>query len=330
MPFAISASASRPQTHPGSLGAVLIQDDRLVIYASRALTETERSYSNIERELLGVVFALERFHHYVYRYTATVQTDHKLLVSVWEKSIVCYQPRLQRLLLRLSQYDVNIEYLKGKDNVVADALSRVSPQQTPKEGKYEEDFIPVHKLTEVIPADSTRVGDFKRATAEDTISVLLMQVVANGWPELKKDYHPPLVDYWSYREENSAENGLLFKGHRLIVPGELRSRVLQTIHEGHFGFEKMQLRAREAVFWQRITSDLLQTAQGCEVCLTFSRSQQSETLLPHEVPQGPWERLGIDFFEFQSTTYLLIAATTVGFPLSGKYEAPTRALPPKF
>ena len=64
-----------------------------------------------------------------------VQTDHKPLVSVWKTSIVCNSPRLQRLLLRLSQYDVNIEYLKGKDNVIADALSRVSPQPAPKEGE---------------------------------------------------------------------------------------------------------------------------------------------------------------------------------------------------
>ena len=186
------------------LGAVLLQDNKPVIYASRALTETEQHYSNIERELLSVVFALERFHHYIYGYTATVQTDHKPLVSVWKKSIVCNSPRLQRLLLRLSQYDVNIEYLKGKDNVIADALSRVSPQLTPKEGEGEEDFIPVHVLTEEIPADSARI-----------------RVVSNGWPELRKDCHPFLLDYWTYREEISAENGLLCKGHRLIVPKKI-------------------------------------------------------------------------------------------------------------
>ena len=146
-------------------------------------------------------------------------------------------------MLRLSQYDVNIEYLKGKDKVVADALSRVSPQPTPKEGQEEEDFIPVHMLTEEIPAHSTRIGDLRCATAKDTTSGLLMQVVANGLPELKKDCHPLLVDYRTYREEISTENGLLFKGHRLIVPEKLHNRVLQTIHEGHFGFEKMQLRA---------------------------------------------------------------------------------------
>ena len=132
----------------------------------------------MERELLSVVFALERFHHYVYGYTATVQTNHKPLVGLWKKSILCNSPRLQRLLLRLSQYDVNIEYLK--DNVIADTLSRVSPQPTPKEDD-EDDFIQVHMLTEEILADSTRIGDFRSATAEDTSSGLLMQVAANGW-----------------------------------------------------------------------------------------------------------------------------------------------------
>ena len=153
------ANTIQSEASKKGLGAVLIQDDKPVIYASRALTEMEQSYSNIERELLSVIFALERFHHYVYGYTAMVQTDHKPLVSVWKKSIVCNSPRLQRLLLRLSQYNVSIEYLKGKDNIVADALSRVSPQPIPKEGEEAEDFIPVHMLSEEIPADSTRVGD---------------------------------------------------------------------------------------------------------------------------------------------------------------------------
>ena len=302
------------------LGAVILQDGKPVVYASRSLTETEQCYSNIERELLSVVFALERFHHYVYGYTVTVQTDHKPLVSIWKKSIVSNSPRLQRLLLRLSQYDINVEYLKGKENLVADALSRLSPQPTVIE---EEDFIPVHMLTDEIPADSARIADFRRATAEDTTSSLLMGVVANGWPESKRDCHPLLVDYWTYREEISAENGLLFKGHRLVVPEKLRNKVLQTIHEGHFGIEKMQLRAREAVFWPGITADVLQIAQSCKVCRTFSRSQQRETLMPHEVPQGPWEKLGVDFFEFQSTKYILVADYYSRFPVVRKVRSTT-------
>ena len=79
-------------------------------------------------------------------------------------------------------------------------LSRVSPQPTHKQGEDEEDFIPVHMLTEEIPADSTRIRDFRSATAEDTTSDVLIQVVADVWPEVKKDCHPFLLDYWTYRE----------------------------------------------------------------------------------------------------------------------------------
>jgi len=110
-------------------------------------------------------------------------------------------------------------------------------------------------LTEEIPADFPRIRDFRSATAQDTTSGLLMQVVAKGRPEVKKYYHPFFLDYWTYREEISAEDDLLFKGHRLIVPEKLHYRVLQTIHKGHLGSEKMLLRAQEAVFWPGITSD---------------------------------------------------------------------------
>ena len=91
------ASTSQSDASKKGLGAVLLKDDKPVIYTSRNLTETEQRYSNIEQELLSVVFALERFHHYVYGYTATVQSDHKPLVSVWKKSIVCNSSRNDKL-----------------------------------------------------------------------------------------------------------------------------------------------------------------------------------------------------------------------------------------
>lgn len=79
---------------------------------------------------------------------------------------------------------------------------------------------------------------------------------------------------WTYREEISAENGPLFEGHSLIFPEKLRNRTLQTIHRGHCGVDKMQLRAREFVFWARISADILQTAQSCNVRQTFSNSEK--------------------------------------------------------
>ena len=100
------------------------------MYISRALTETAQRYSNIERELLAIVFTLKRLNHYTFRRTIVVQSDHQPLQSIWKKSIVSASPRLQRLLLRLAHYDINIEFLWGKESVIADALSRVCPLQS--------------------------------------------------------------------------------------------------------------------------------------------------------------------------------------------------------
>ena len=133
------------------------------MYVSRALTETEQRHSNIERELLAIVFALERLNHYTFGRTITVQSDHQPLQSIWKKSIVSASPRLQRLLLRLACYDINIEFLHGKQNVIADALSRVCPLQS----KIEEsniDVIPVHHITQNAPVSKARLQELRLAT----------------------------------------------------------------------------------------------------------------------------------------------------------------------
>ena len=106
------------------LSAVLLQESKPVMYVSRVLTETEQRYSNIDWELLAIVFALDRLNHYTFGGTITVQSDHQPLQSIWKKSCVSASPRLQRLLLRLAHYDINIEFLWGKENVIADALTQ--------------------------------------------------------------------------------------------------------------------------------------------------------------------------------------------------------------
>ena len=145
------------------LGAVLLQEGQPVVYASRTLTDTECRYSNIERELLSVVFGLKRLDHYTFGKPITVETDHQLLTSIWKKTIVTSSPRLQRLLLRLAQYDVNIEYLRGKENVIADALSRVTSTKTKHKDCTHSlsniEKIPVHQITQTAPASPERLQE---------------------------------------------------------------------------------------------------------------------------------------------------------------------------
>ena len=151
------------------LGAVLLQESKPVMYVSRALTETEQRYSNIQRELLAIVFALERLNHYTFGRTITVQSDHQTLQSIWKKSIVSASPRLQRLLLGLAHYDINIEFLQGKENVIADALSRVHLLQS-NNSKIKDsniDAMPIHHITQSALVSKTRPQELRLAKQSD-------------------------------------------------------------------------------------------------------------------------------------------------------------------
>ena len=110
------------------LGACLIQNGKIVCYASRALTKTEQNYQNLEREALETIWGMKKFHYFLYGKEFTLETDQKPLVSIYKKHMVDISPRVQRLIVRSFPYQpFNVTYKKGKDIPVADALSRVTP-----------------------------------------------------------------------------------------------------------------------------------------------------------------------------------------------------------
>ena len=149
------------------LGAVLLQEGKPMIYVSRTLSPAEERYSNIEKELLGVVFAMERLHNYVFGEPVRFKTDHKPLEMIWKKNIATASPRLQRLLLRLARYEIQVEYICGKDNSITDALSRVDPLSPKPMDSKPMDVIPVHHITSTVPATNNRFDKTRVATTAD-------------------------------------------------------------------------------------------------------------------------------------------------------------------
>ena len=110
------------------LGACLIQNGKVVCYASRGLTKTEQNYQNLEREALGTIWGMEKFHYFLYGKEFTLETDQKPFVSIYKKHMVDISPRVQRLIVRSFPYQpFSVIYKRGKDIPVADALSRVTP-----------------------------------------------------------------------------------------------------------------------------------------------------------------------------------------------------------
>jgi RNase H-like domain found in reverse transcriptase/Reverse transcriptase (RNA-dependent DNA polymerase) len=123
------------------LGACLMQEGQPVAYASRSLTAAEINYAQIEKELLAIVFGMEKFEPYVHGRKVTVESDHKPLEAIMKKSLLSAPKRLQRMMLRLQKFDLHVVYKKGSQMFLADTLSRAYISHArPCEEDYSEVF----------------------------------------------------------------------------------------------------------------------------------------------------------------------------------------------
>ena len=118
-PVVVSVDASSV-----GVGAALLQEGQPVAYSSSTLTETQKRYFQVEKELLVIMFGLTKFRQYVYGQTVIVETDHKPLIGLLQKPIAENSPRIQRMRLQLQRFDFNLVYKPGKDLFIADTLSR--------------------------------------------------------------------------------------------------------------------------------------------------------------------------------------------------------------
>ncbi len=87
--------------------------------------------------------------------------------------------------MKLSTHDIEVEYLKGKENIIADALSRVSPLKPKPDDITEYMAIPVHQITTQFPGDAAALQEFREATRKDEISMALTHAITNGWPRMQ-------------------------------------------------------------------------------------------------------------------------------------------------
>lgn len=145
-PFTLTTDASN-----FALGAILSQDDHPICYASRTLNEHEINYSTIEKELLAIIWATKYFRPYLFGRKFIIETDHRPLT--WLFSIKEPNSKLVRWRLKLSEFDYQIKYKKGKKNSNADALSRIE-QEIPKINL-------IHSQDPIIKESSSPINMFK-------------------------------------------------------------------------------------------------------------------------------------------------------------------------
>ena len=130
------------------------------------------------------------------------------------KNLANAPPRLQRMLLELQRYDVTIKYRPGKEMQLADTLSRC-PARASQEIKLD-------MRVDYIAFMKPWIEKLKDSRQRDPILVTVYQLTQQGWPHQRR--HVPCLArrYWDFRDELSTDDGMLLKGPRLIIPGELQ------------------------------------------------------------------------------------------------------------
>ena len=130
-------------------------------------------------------------------------------------------------------------------------------------------------------------------------------MILKGRTNNRDDVPPSLRQYWTYSEELTCLDGLLFKGEKVILPQTIKSEMLEKIHETHLGTVKCKSRARQVLFWPGMSSQIQEPVAACRVCAEHSRAKPKEPMIPVEVPDRPWAKVGGDLFELNNRHYLV-------------------------
>ena len=285
------------------LGAALMQNGQPVAYASRALRPPETRYAQIEKELLSIVFACDRFEAYIYgRDRVSIESDHKPLEMIVMKPLSSATKRLQRMLLQLQKYTFDVKYKKGEHMYLADTLSRA---YIPEVNVC--DF--VHELEELDHRESLPVSQERWQQlnhASDNVCQQLRATIQNGWPENKSEVPEYVLPYYESRDELTIQGHLIFKGQLLVVPAAVRTELMSVAHASHIGIEGCLRRMRKCLYWPRMTTQVKDYISKCEVCLSHRSAPPREPLRQHDFVARPWSNIGADVWQIDGRTLLVV------------------------
>ncbi|KAL4346328.1 hypothetical protein GQ457_17G011190 [Hibiscus cannabinus] len=266
------------------LGCVLMQEGRVVAYASRQLKVHEKNYPTHDMELAAVVFALKIWRHYLYGEKCIVYIDHKSLKYLMtEKEL---NLRQRRWLELLKDYDLSIEYHPGKANVVVDALSRKVA-------------VELHAMFAnlSISRDGGLVAEFQ---VKPTLIQLIWekQLCDRAIPAHVQDIAEGKPTEFRFRDE-----GVLCFKDRIIVhdDSEFRRTILTEAHSSPFAMHpcstKMYRDLKGEYYWVGLKKDVAEFVSKCMVCQRVKVEHQflSGLLQPLRIPEWKWERITMDF-----------------------------------
>ncbi|PFX22499.1 Receptor-type tyrosine-protein phosphatase F [Stylophora pistillata] len=193
-----------------AIGGVLLQEGHPVYFTSHTLSATEKNYAHIEKECLAIVSCMEKWHHYLYgKRDITVHSDHQPLETIFKKPLSRALRSLQRMMLRLQNYEFTVQYKKGKELFVADTLSRASLNggtQSPSRMTQDCDVFRVNLTQMDLSPNLVKPGtmnQIRKETEKDPSLMTVNNMVLGGWPRQKSEVLEEIRAYWDLRDEIS-------------------------------------------------------------------------------------------------------------------------------
>ena len=291
--FVVYSDASRQ-----GLGCVLMQNDRVIAYASRQLKKHEQNYPTHDLDLTAVVFALKIWRHYLNGVPCRIFTDHKSLKYIFTQKEL--NPRQRRWLELIKDYDCTIEYHPGKANVVADALSR-RPESSLSHMRsgYLPLLVDLRALGVIL-----EVEDSGALLATFHVRPLLVDQILAGQSQdpqmikLKEE-----IEKGKKAEFQIRDDGMIVKGQRMCVPeyAELKRDIMEEAHSSayamHPGSTKMYRTLKEHYWWNGMKKEIANFVSRCLTCQQVKAEHQKPAgkiqLLP--IPVWKWEMITMDF-----------------------------------
>ena len=299
--------------------------ERPIANASKTLTDTQRNYSQVQKEALAIIYALHKFHQFLYGRRFILVTDHKPLTSLFGPNKATPKlaaNRLARWALMLNQYNYKIEYRDTHDHGNADALSRL-PAGPDEEFDGEESNADVDTICmiktismQVKPVDSTLLA---KETSKDPVLALVMRYIREGWPpKISQDTNSigySLDDFRKLSSSLSTVHGCLLHGARIVIPASLHHQILQLLHTGHFGMQRMKQLARTAVYWPGIDKAIVDICHKCSTCAEHQNAPPKYPVHPWMVPENPWSRVHVDHaINFLGSNWLVMVDAYSKYP----------------
>ena len=285
-PFDIHTDASDYQ-----LGAVISQEGKPIAFFSRKLNSAQQNYTTTEKELLSIVECVKEFRNILFGYKIRVYSDHKNLVHA---ATMSQSQRVMRWRLILEEYGPDIMHIKGEDNIVADAISRLPTANNDQR----------EPCTEAQDQLSKTLTEREMLILEDDepFPLNLSQVQRIQQKELnsKKSKLKQLVNdnKSGYKVSTLDESEIVTYEDKIYVPKQLQKKTMNWYHHflNHPGGERLYKTLQQVCYWKGMTVQSTNFCKKCETCQLYkSRKHKFGELPPKNVGKLiPWHTVHTD------------------------------------